>query len=822
MSMTEFTMPLLLAGPIIRRVDKTQVCIWIATSKPVYTRVHIFNSKRSNIGFVPGKDANENNDKELGPDFSQNGMNVIGSGNTTSLKLGDNLYVNLIKARPFPSNEHIGSNKPNLISNFPTDEILAYDIELFLSNESEEKGLRLKDLGLLSGENTILYDSSNSDELHHHIEHEDKNLLSLFSLPTFYIPAGKNGSQLNILYGSCRKLHGDDEDSLLIGDKLLASSISDIKKRPSSLFLIGDQIYADDVAGPMIGHLGRLSNDLLGWREFVDGIDKNLQDIPIGGRRQIADSKAHFTSEVSDNHLIGFGEFAAMYLIAWNHLIWPKEFNPNLPKLPQSSGSKKQYEKELKELEQSRNSIKKIRRLLANTPTYMICDDHEITDDWNIDRKWRDSVRNSKSGSQIIVNGLVAYWAFQAWGNDPDSFKDDFIETIQSYLDLKKQKSLLHFDKTARISNLNNDSGDIEIDKFQIMEDRIWDYKKWTYIAPTYPLSIFLDCRTQREFVNPDGPPVLLNDEALDYIKSEVYDSGYKRGDPLVIISPTPVFGFEHAESVQRFLTSISGTYKWDLETWRANEAGFIKFLAFVSNAFGPDYCVILSGDVHYAFTMKATFDLFTAGYPTKQSASDLGNNIQIHSSLPVAQLTASPFRSDSLTKRKLAIIILNMVHKIIMGKKMVSRTGFLTTNYDIRHNNHGSANKLKEEDESNKENSLTSKLLLKENTNYSKHGKEVSFLIKIKTIFISLVNRYFIKRQRGSTEGIPDWREFRLLITPEGHGTTPVLANNNIGSVSLNLKSRTVEHRIFFLKSNKVRFSIAKIEFDDANKDMK
>jgi hypothetical protein len=143
MSMTEFTMPLLLAGPIIRRVDKTQVCIWIATSKPVYTKVQIFNSKRSNIGFVPGKDANENNDKDLGPDFSQNGMNVIGRGNTTSLKLGDNLYVSLIKAKPLPSNGPIGSNTPNLISNFPTDEIRAYDMELFLSKEIKVKGLRL-------------------------------------------------------------------------------------------------------------------------------------------------------------------------------------------------------------------------------------------------------------------------------------------------------------------------------------------------------------------------------------------------------------------------------------------------------------------------------------------------------------------------------------------------------------------------------------------------------------------------------------------------------------------------------------------------------
>ena len=127
--------------------------------------------------------------------------------------------------------------------------------------------------------------------------------------------------------------------------------------------------------------------------------------------------------------------------------------------------------------------------------------------------------------------------------------------------------------------------------------------------------------------------------KVLDYIESEVYDSGYKRGDPLVIISPTPVFGFEHAESVQRFLTSISGTYKWDLETWRANEAGFIKFLAFVSNTFNPDYCVILSGDVHYCLYNESKIrSIHCRGHP-KQSAFDLGNNISILSSLPCGSI---------------------------------------------------------------------------------------------------------------------------------------------------------------------------------------
>jgi hypothetical protein len=798
-------MPLLLAGPIIRRVDKTQVCIWIATSKAVNAKVEIFNFCRSKSNFFLSKTVNEHTDKELVVHFSRSNMHMIGSGKCTSLKLGDNLYVSLIIARPFSYNKYNIDNKTNMLSTFPTDEILAYDLELFLSSENKEHGLRLKDLGLLSGENTLLYDGPNAEELNNHDENQDKPLPPLFSLPTLYIPAGKNSSFLNILYGSCRKLHGDDGDSLLIGDKLLASSISDLKNRPSSLFLIGDQIYADDVAGPLIGYLGRLSNDLLGWREIVDGIDKNLEDIPIGGRKEIVSSEAQFSSEVSYNHLLGFGEFAAMYLVSWNPLIWPKEFNPHLGELHHTTESKQKYETELKDLEESRKDLRKIRRLLANVPTYMICDDHEITDDWNIDRKWGDSVRNSTSGSQIIANGLVAYWAFQAWGNDPHSFDDDFIETIKLYLDLKKQKSLFHFDKTFKISNLCGDRVDNGINKTQIVEDRIWDIKKWTYIAPTYPLSIFLDCRTQREFVNPDGPPVLLNDEVLEYIKSEVYNSGYKRGDPLIIVSPTPVFGFEHAESVQRFLTSISGTYKWDLETWRSNEAGFIKFLAFVSNTFSPDYCIILSGDVHYAFTMKARFDLFTAGYHTKQFDFDLGNNIPILSSLSFAQLTASPLRSNSLKKRKLAIIILNLVHKIIITRKVSSRIGFLDASYDPGYNSHRISKELNEDNRSNKE-----------NPNYSKHGKEVSFPIKIKTIYTSLINRYFIDKEAKAAERFPKWRESRMLVTPKGHGTSPVLANNNIGSVSLNLKSRTVEHTLFFLESNKVRSSKAIIEFED------
>ncbi|WP_415310080.1 hypothetical protein [Candidatus Nitrosocosmicus sp. FF01] len=120
------------------------------------------------------------------------------------------------------------------------------------------------------------------------------------------------------------------------------------------------------------------------------------------------------------------------------------------------------------------------------------------------------------------------------------------------------------------------------------LEKNILMSKNWTFVAPINLLSVFLDCRTQRTFVDEEGPPHLLSEDALEYLKSNLEKSGYKNRDPLIIISPTPVFGFELAESVQRFLTSISGSYKWDLETWRANEIGFAKFLIYLASNFDP------------------------------------------------------------------------------------------------------------------------------------------------------------------------------------------------------------------------------------------
>ncbi len=68
--------------------------------------------------------------------------------------------------------------------------------------------------------------------------------------------------------------------------------------------------------------------------------------------------------------------------------------------------------------------MSRVARVLANTSTMMIFDDHEITDDWYISAPWRTRVLVAPLGRAIIRNGLMAYTVFQATGNDPQQWRE--------------------------------------------------------------------------------------------------------------------------------------------------------------------------------------------------------------------------------------------------------------------------------------------------------------------------------------------------------------------------------------------------------------
>jgi hypothetical protein len=69
----------------------------------------------------------------------------------------------------------------------------------------------------------------------------------------------------------------------------------------------------------------------------------------------------------------------------------------------------------------------------------------------------------------------------------------------------------------------------------------------------------------------------------------------------VIIVAPAPIFGLEIIENTQDLVARLVGSYKYDLEHWHANPDSLLDLMAVVLKL-EPSPCIILSGDVHYAF----------------------------------------------------------------------------------------------------------------------------------------------------------------------------------------------------------------------------
>jgi hypothetical protein len=565
----------LLAGPIVRRADTRRVFFWIATDTQVSIEARIF------IVSEPLKPGDKLEAIDIDSDEH---------AGTRSVCLGERFFITLIAAQP-KSGE------------FPMDRLLAYDLIL--------NGKSLGDLKLLSGPQRITYDS--------------------LPLPTFFLPK----ETTSLLHGSCRNLGGTGLDALPDGDALLEEHYSNLSIRPSLLILDGDQIYADHMPAPLIHHLTQMGNALLGWEETIPGIVSRLIELPVNGRQKLAADKACFTSGGAQNQLMALGEFAALYLLAWNIENWP-DVLPPYPKADHSEGvhlfhkvgdigksllssiertPEQAYKEMVENLETVRKGVPAVRRLLANIPTYMIFDDHDVTDDLFITRKWKKDVWNSETGRRVVANGLAAAWAFQCWGNDPDRFPQDFVAAISDHLQAQAQDGSLT----------------------SAFEEKVWNFPEWTYSLPVQPTTIVMNTRTQRGYDSDEGAARLINQEGLEVIRWSAMRAGYQRGDPLILVSPTPVIGYETVEGMQERVSRYIGPYTFDLESWRANLDGYISLFKFIISELAPQYVIFLSGDVHYGFTISASF--------TWQGIS-----------LPVIQLTSSALKNSGMALEVIGI----------------------------------------------------------------------------------------------------------------------------------------------------------------------
>jgi hypothetical protein len=645
--------PVMLAGPILRRVEPTLVTVWVALRETGTLELTLWKGlvkdESSDKLFRSPDPVPQPEDPPTGEEIQEvkNALSKTGA----TIRIGDQLHVGVITFKLPP-------DKP-LVPHVT----YSYNVTLTTTSGTHDlKSLGLLKTGDLDGKPNLAMGYATG-------------FLPSFSLPPMEL------TDLRILHGSCRRINRNVPDGLAWVDDFIESAHTNPKVRPHQLLLSGDQIYADDVDVPFLSILLDIGKKLIGTQKDSFEETVPLEQLPAIGKLFPADeihfppgyrfslmvNHAMLTSKDGHSHLLSLGEFCAMYLFVWSNACWPEKLPteadlqkhlssgwlgliPNdlkshiigeteketlftffklgeFPTLQTVLGAsvtlpepfnEKAKKKALKERAESASkevllfkqlweALPKVRRALANVPTYMMCDDHEITDDWYLNPMWRDRVLTNPLGKTIIRNGLVAYGLFQGWGNDPVRF-----ETGDNRKLLDEATKLF----PPNIAGPNENAANT-IDTllgFDLSDPDKAPPVKWHFsVKGSRHLLIAIDNRTRRSFVSRIGPPGNLSAKALEeQVPAGPLEAGL---EVLILVAPLPVIGpptlDEFVAPLVYRIFDLTARNKLDKQAGTKDMAGTdpdaieawafdpIAFEALLKRLETYRRVVILSGDVH-------------------------------------------------------------------------------------------------------------------------------------------------------------------------------------------------------------------------------
>lgn len=430
----------------------------------------------------------------------------------------------------------------------------------------------------------------------------------------------------NLLHGSCRKPHHASPDGLVRADRWLSERHDDSVARPAALLMTGDQIYADDVAGPMlaaihalIARLG-LYDECLEGTEIASGSELYARDETYYHRDELLPAirstealrekffggvrKPIFTTASAENHLITFAELLAMYLLVWSPTPW-RLIEVEVPRL--AAEEQDRYRVEQRHIDAFVAGLPNVARLFAHLPTLMIFDDHDVTDDWNLSAAWEAAVYEHPFSRRIVGNALIAYLLCQGWGNDPDGLAEP-LTASREWLD-----SAAH-------------DGRLDCETHNRLVTHLLRFTGWGYTLDSTPRLVVLDTRTrrwrsERRRHHPSG---LMDWEALSEFQQELLEE-----PSVIIVSPAPIFGVKLIEGIQRVFTWFGKPLLVDAENWMAHPGAAHTMLNILRHSRTPQRYVILSGDVHYSFVYAITlrqrsFETLT-GQPSERKGKARG-----------------------------------------------------------------------------------------------------------------------------------------------------------------------------------------------------
>lgn len=244
------------------------------------------------------------------------------------------------------------------------------------------------------------------------------------------------------------------------------------------------------------------------------------------------------------------------------------------------------------------------RWLLSTLPSAMIFDDHDIRDDWNSSRSWREAMQATAWWQGRIVAGLASYWVYQHLGN---------LSPQERAADVIWQKI------TSRRGDGEPDIS-AELDRCAERADQDPETYRWSYCRDFGDTRLLVvDSRAARN-LDPDRR-ALLDDAEMDWLDARMR-GGFRH---LLVATSLPFLlpmGLHHLEAWDeavsegawgRLPARVGEKLRQavDLEHWGAFQNSFRRMAAMAAEVAegtrgpAPETVTFLSGDVHFSYVSE-------------------------------------------------------------------------------------------------------------------------------------------------------------------------------------------------------------------------